>query len=254
MTISFQPVDARGTTGAVIQRLVAVIRDGHLRVGDRLPSERELAAQLQVSRQTVRKAVHALVEAGVVEVRSGQGARSGAHVRSDVLPPELVGTPVALPNVGEVGSVLEARRMFEPRVAVLAGFLMTDADYHAMRAVIVAQEGAVDDLDQVRRLDSRFHMAIAHATHNPTVVALMQTLMERLDIARFVVPVDADEAHETLSIHARTLEAIASRDHRRIEQTMDEHLRQMEVAWERFTGRALPRSVPDFLLAPPQVG
>jgi DNA-binding FadR family transcriptional regulator len=243
VTYVFSPLGERGTTGAVVQRIASAIRSGHLAVGERLPSERALAAQLGVSRQTVRKAIRELVEAEILELRSGRGA----HVMSDVVPLTLPGAATGPPEVGEISGILEARRLFEPRVAVLAGFLMTDRDYAAMAEVIDEQRGA--DVETVRRLDLRFHLLIAQATHNPTVVALMQALLERLDVVRYIVPTAPGEAPETVRMHELTLEAIASRDHARIEATMDEHLRLMESAWESFSGRALPREVPDFLVS-----
>jgi GntR family transcriptional regulator, transcriptional repressor for pyruvate dehydrogenase complex len=248
MSFEFQPIETRGTAGAAMQAIATVIRQGGLAVGDRLPSERVLSQQMGVSRQTIRKAIHSLASAGILDIRSGQGPRSGAHVRTNVIPLELLGSGSATPpNISEIAGVLEARRLFEPRVAVLAGFLMTGADHDAIREVIERQRQAVD-LEGVRDLDARFHIGIAQATQNRTIVVLMQGLMEQLDVARHVVALDPDEQSQTIDIHERTLEAIASRDQRRIEATMDEHLRMMETAWERASGRALPRTVPDFLL------
>jgi DNA-binding FadR family transcriptional regulator len=251
VTHTFRPIGARGTTGAVIQRIATAIREAQLRVGDPLPSERALAEQLGVSRPTVRKAVRALVDAGVLSMRVGRGPNSGAVVESDVVSLDLAGgTPPAPPRIGEIAGLLEARRLFEPRVAVLAGFLMNEDDYEAMASVIELQRASVDDLAGVRRLDIRFHMALAQATHNPTVVALMQVLLERLGVARSVVSIDPDrEVSDTIRVHEETLEAVASRDHDRIEAAMDEHLRLLELAWERSSGRALPRAIPQFLLS-----
>lgn len=246
MSVEFEPIGSRGTAGAATERIAAAIRQGRFRVGDRLPSERDLAQQMGVSRQTIRKAIHALADAGVLEILSGKGPRSGARVASDVVPLEL-GHRMAPPNIGEIAGVLEARRLFEPRVAVLAGFLMNDQDYQAIHEVLELQRNA-PDLEGVRDLDIRFHLAIARATHNRTVVVLMQALMEQLNVARDVVPLDSEEALLTIAIHERTLEAIASRDQERIEAVMDEHLAMMEAAWQQASGRALPRTVPDFLL------
>ncbi|WP_320671386.1 FadR/GntR family transcriptional regulator [Patulibacter defluvii] len=246
MSVEFEPIESRGTAAAAMERIAAAIRQGRFGIGDRLPSERDLAQQMGVSRQTIRKAIHALADAGVLEILSGQGARSGARVATDVVPLEL-GARATPPNIGEIAGVLEARRLFEPRVAVLAGFLMNDQDYQAINEVLELQRNA-RDLEGVRDLDVRFHLAIARATHNRTIVVLMQALMEQLNVARYVVPLDPDEDRRTIEIHERTLEAIASRDQQRIESVMDEHLGMMEAAWQQASGRALPRTVPDFLL------
>lgn len=246
MVVSFKPVEARGTVRQVVERIAEPIRLGRLRFGDRLPAERTLAQQLGVSRETVRKAVRVLVEAGVLEVISGKGSRSGIHVRSDLIPPELRHGPASFP-IGEISGVLEARRLFEPRVAQLAGLLATEDDFGELQTVIDLQRELAAEPQRVRDLDAPFHLALARSTHNATVVALMHTLFERLEVAkRFAI--EPGEAERAIDIHERTLSALMSRDLDAIERVMDAHLSILERAWERESGRALPRTVPEFLL------
>ena len=246
MVFTFEPVEARGTVRQVVERIAEPIRLGRLRFGDRLPAERSLAQQLGVSRETVRKAVRTLVDAGVLEVVAGQGSRSGIHVRSDLIPPELLHGPASLP-IGEISGVLEARRLFEPRVAQLAGLLASEDDFAELEGVVDLQRDVAAEPQRVRDLDAPFHLALARATHNATVVALMQTLFQRLEVAkRFAI--EPGEAERAIDIHERTLAAVMSRDLEAIERVMDEHLAILERAWARESGRALPREVPDFLL------
>jgi GntR family transcriptional repressor for pyruvate dehydrogenase complex len=248
MAVDLQPIGARGTAGAVLGQLADAIRRGDFATGDTLPSERDLAGQLGVSRQTVRKAVRSLADADVVELITGQGARSGARVKTSFVPLELDRVPRAAPSIGEVAEILEARRLFEPRVAVLAGFMLTAEDYDRIADVIALQRRETT-LDGIRKLDIRFHLAVAAATHNGAIVTLMQTLMSQIDIARNVVTLDeSSEARDTIDIHERTLKAIASRNQASIETIMDEHMRMLEQAWEDASGHALPRVVPSFLL------
>jgi GntR family transcriptional repressor for pyruvate dehydrogenase complex len=246
MAFEFQQIEARGTVRQVVELIAEPIRLGRLRFGDRLPSERTLAQQLGVSRETVRKAVRALVEGGVLEVTSGRGPLSGIHVRSDLIPPELLSRPATLP-IGEISGVLESRRLFEPRVAQLAGLLANEDDFAALQQVVDLQRAQADDPQRVRDLDAPFHLALARATHNATVVALMQTLFQRLEVAkRFGI--EPGETERAIEIHERTLRALLTRDPEVIDRVMDAHLSILERAWERESGRALPRTVPDFLL------
>ncbi len=248
MVFTFEPVEARGTVRQVVERIAEPIRLGRLRFGDRLPPERSLAQQLRVSRETVRKAVRTLVDAGVLEVTSGRGSRSGIHVRSDLIPPDLLHGPARLP-IGEISGVLEARRLFEPRVAQLAGLLATEDDFAELQGVVDLQRELAADPQRVRNLDAPFHLALARATHNATVVALMQTLFQRLEVAkRFAI--EPGEAERAIDIHERTLAALVTRDLDAIERVMDEHLAILEQAWARESGRALSRKVPEFLLPP----
>jgi DNA-binding FadR family transcriptional regulator len=88
---------------------------------------------------------------------------------------------------------------------------------------------------------------IARASGNSTIVSLMRTLLRRLEIARDLALHEPPTASWVIDIHQRTLAAIRSADHERIEHVMDEHLAAMEKAWERATDRVLVRPIPDFL-------
>src|SRR3984885_16319797 len=241
-----QRIPGRATHHDVTAQLASAIQLGTLRFGDRLPSERMLAEQFGVSRATVRKASQALADAAVLEIRSGRGPNSGIYVRSDVVPASLASAE-ELP-LEEIAGVLEARRLFEPRVAQLAGFLATPDDLDELERIIDAQRDVADDTMLVRGLDPSFHLAIARATHNVTLVGLMQTLQQRLKLARHPLPL-ADEPRLTIELHERTVQAIATRDPDLIETTMLEHLGVLEEAWRHQTGREVIRRAPDFLTA-----
>ncbi len=244
-----QTIRGRATHHDVIAQLTSAIQLGTLRFGDRLPSERTLAQQFGVSRATVRKASQVLADAAVLEIRSGRGPNSGIYVRSDVMPASLAASAQELP-LEEIAGVLEARRLFEPRVAQLAGFLATPDDLAELDRIIEAQRDAADDTMSVRGLDASFHLAIARATHNATLVALMQTLQQRLTLARHPLPL-VDEGRLTIEIHERTAHAIATRDPDLIELTMLEHLGVLEEAWRHQTGQEVIRRAPAFLTAGP---
>jgi GntR family transcriptional regulator, transcriptional repressor for pyruvate dehydrogenase complex len=242
-------IPGRASHHDVIAQLTSAIQLGGLRFGDRLPSERTLAEQFGVSRATVRKASQVLADAAVLEIRSGQGPNSGIYVRSDVVPATLAAYAEELP-LEEIAGVLGARRVLEPRVAQLAGFLATPDDLAELERIIQAQRDVANDTMSVRALDASFHLAIAHATHNATLVALMQTLQQRLQLARHPLPV-VDEARLTIEIHERTAQAIATHDPDLIEATMLEHLAVLEEAWRQQTGQEIIRRAPGFLTAGP---
>ncbi|HET8976927.1 MAG TPA: FCD domain-containing protein [Solirubrobacteraceae bacterium] len=244
---SARMIAGRASHHDVIAQLASAIQLGSLRFGDRLPSERMLAEQFGVSRATVRRACQVLADAAVLEIRSGQGPNSGIFVRSDVVPASLASAAEELP-LEEIAGVLEARRLFEPRVAQMAGFLATPDDLDELERIIAAQRAAAGDTMRVRGLDASFHLAIARATHNLTLVSLMQTLQQRLKLARHPLPL-ADEVRVTIDIHERTVQAIATRDPDLIETTMLEHLAVLEEAWRQQTGRDVIRRAPGFLTA-----
>ncbi len=246
----FEPVATRRTFEEAVEQIAEKVKAGDLHVGDRLPSERELAARMQISRPTLREAIKVLAEAGVLDVRRGQAG--GIFVASELIPRELLRSRQEI-RVSEVAGVLEARRLLEPRVAQLAAVHASEDDFAVMSALIERKRELArrDDVlrheDLFLQLDLKFHLAMAHATRNSTVVSLMRSLFKRLEIARDMAVHAPPVPDWVIDVHERTLAAIRSADFPAIEEVMDEHLAQLEQIWEQETGRGLVRPLPDFL-------
>src|ERR1700733_1969363 len=102
----FVPVHTRRTFEEAVEQIAEAIRTGKLGPGDRLPSERDLADQMAISRPTLREATRILADSGVIEVKPGAGG--GMFVLSSTVPFDLVETKARL-RLSEVASVLEAR-------------------------------------------------------------------------------------------------------------------------------------------------
>jgi GntR family transcriptional regulator, transcriptional repressor for pyruvate dehydrogenase complex len=250
MELKFTPVAPRRTFEGAVEQIAEQIRHGELNAGDRLPSERDLAAAMQISRATVRQAVHVLSDAGVLEVKPGSSG--GIFAASGYVPLDLIRSKSDL-HLGEAAGVLEARRVLEPRVAQLAAVNAREEDFKQMVRLIETQKELLplgDDLaerDRFLQLDTQFHVRIARATGNSTLVSLVRSLLRRLEVTRDLALHEPPVPDWVIEIHERTLAAIRSADHDLIEQVMDEHLAAMERAWERATSRALVPPVPDFL-------
>jgi DNA-binding FadR family transcriptional regulator len=229
--VVFDAVRTRHTFEEAAGQIAEKVRAGELRVGDKLPSERDLAVQMEISRPTLREAVRVLGDAGVLEVRRGPGG--GMFVASDVVPVELV-RQRSWDRLDEVAPVLEARRMIEPGVAQLAAQRATPEDLAAlersiaaMRAIVERGYGAEDE-DRFLQLDMQFHLALARASGNPTVETLMRTLLRQLEIARDMAMHLPTVPAWTIAIHERTLAAVAEGDPDTVAAVMDEHLGQLE--------------------------
>ncbi len=240
--LAFTPVRTRRTFEEAVQQIGDAIRAGYFAEGERLPSERTLAAAMQISRKTLREAIRVLADAGVVEVRSG-----GMVVRSETVPIGAVEERSQL-RVGQVAQVLEARRLFEPRVAQLAALYATDDDFAALERTIELQRRIGADRERLAALDTRFHLILAHATRNYMVVAQMRLLLRDVEIARDMALRGPFEADAIVDTHSETLAAIESGDGGRIERAMDEHLSYLERLWEAESGRPRLRRPPAFLV------
>jgi GntR family transcriptional repressor for pyruvate dehydrogenase complex len=246
----FVPVGPRRTFEGAVTQIAERVRLGELSEGDRLPAERDLAAAMQISRATLREAVGVLSNAGILTVRPGSAG--GIFVASDYVPFELLRSRSEL-RLGEVSGVLVARRLIEPRVAQLASMNAREEDFTKLQALTDAQKAlyeggnVLENEDRFLQLGTQFHLRIARATGNATIVSLMRMLLKQLDIARDMSIHQPLMAARSIDLHEKTLAAIRGADQEHIEFVMDEHLSAMEQNWERETGRVLVRTVPDFL-------
>jgi DNA-binding FadR family transcriptional regulator len=247
----FVPVGPRRTFEGAVVQIAERIRHGDFFAGDRLPSERDLASAMRISRPTLREALKVLIEAGVLEVHAGSSG--GIFVASDYVPLDLLRSRSDL-RLNELAGVLEARRMIEPRVAELASLHATEDDYADLQRTIDAQRqlldqgDVLDHEDRFLQLDTQFHLRVARATGNTTISALMRDLLNRLEIARDLALHEPPTPAWVIDVHERTLAAIRSGEHDRIELVMDEHLARMEGAWARSNDQTFVRPVPAFLL------
>lgn len=152
------------------QALGARIARGEYQVGQRLPSERELAQTFKVSRATVREAMIALELDGLVDVRTG----SGVYV-THTTPPE--GT-VGARDVGPF-ELLEARRAIEGEICAIAAARITDEQLAQLARIIAEMRSENEhDVELSEAADRRFHEVIAAATENSGMLSVVQMLWD----------------------------------------------------------------------------
>jgi len=243
----FTPVDNRRAFESVIGQIVDRIRSGELPEGAMLPGERALAASLQVSRPTVRLALEALAEAGVVEI--GLGRTGGARVASIWIPDGLVERAGAEPRAEEIFRMLEARRTLEPRVVQLAALRATDADFDELRRCIELEASQLGNWERMVEADLRFHRQMWRMARNAELETMLVTLIGKLAIALDMAMRTATDQTTAVAIHERTLEALMRGDMEEIDAVMDEHMSYLEQICEDVLGRRRLRDVPAFLRA-----
>lgn len=150
------------------RKLMAELASGQYQVGDRLPAERELSLQYNVSRPTVREAVIALEVQGLVDVRVG----SGAYVKRLPGKNDIPGF-----NITAI-ELTEARLLFEAEAAALAATQVTDAELAEMAALLEAIEQENNDPHGTEQADRQFHLAIASATRNNAIIEAVERLWD----------------------------------------------------------------------------
>lgn len=161
----FRPIEHDRASDVVMRRLEALIVDGALRSGDRLPSERDLAQRLDVSRPVLRDALKRLEDEGLLVGRQGEGTFVADLVRPAFAPP-LAALLARDDRAGR--DTLEFRRAFEGWTAETAARRATADDRAMIGRIVAAMREAHGALDEAREaeLDVDLHMTIAEAAHN----------------------------------------------------------------------------------------
>ncbi len=245
----FQPVQLVRPAEIVAYRITEAIRAGDVKVGERLPSEQNLSAQLGIARPTLREAIKLLVQAGVLNVLPGSSG--GIFVISQSIPPELAGLPLPELPMEDIANVLEARRLIEPHVSRLAAAYGTPADFQAMHdAVALSAEAGTpyrkrrisrEGMELMTIASTRFTIAVARATQNSVFVQIMEILLRRMEPVRMRALAELDDITVSTRTLAASLEAIESGDPDLIDKATFDRIGLLEAAWERATGRRLRR-------------
>ena len=201
----------RGTvTQRAIERIKAMIGEGLLEPGQRLPTERDLAAQLGISRSSVREAIRALTVLGVLEARHGSGIYVTALEAGDLL--ETFGVVADLSRGPRLVELLEVRRILESTAAALAAARVTPEQLALVEGHLAAMN-ATDDPEEILAHDLAFHRAIAAAAGNGTLAAILEGLSSRTFRARVRRGHQEEGAFaRTRREHAAIHRALAARD------------------------------------------
>ncbi|MFF9486260.1 FadR/GntR family transcriptional regulator [Streptomyces sp. NPDC014676] len=201
----------KGTvTQRAIERITAMIREGELEPGERLPTERELAVRLGISRSSMREAIRALTVLGVVEARHGSGIYVTRLEAGDLL--ETFGVVADLSRGRQLVELLEVRRVLESHATALAAARITP-DRLAEVGKHLAAMNATDDPEEILAHDLAFHREIAAAAGNGTTAAILESLSSRTFRARVRRGYQEEGAFaRTRREHAAIHRALAARD------------------------------------------
>jgi len=227
----------------IADRIAAAIKQGRFGVGARLPAERELAEQFEVSRPTVREALIALEIAGLVEVRTGSGAYISPFARSKAAGNET--SKDAGPSAFEI---IEARRAIEPSIAAQAAMRATKEDIKLITEALAEFERNWNGTHWEKlEADRMFHMRVAEAAHNSLIVRILENLWMGMFGQIFAVLSQRTKLTNrqamTMHDHYTILHCIERRDASGAYAAMTNHLVHVELTLlEKQHGEAQKRN------------
>lgn len=239
--VGWRPVARSRTYELVIERVEEQILAGQLRVGDRLPAERDLANMLSVSRAAVREAFRALEAQGVLRMSVGTGPDSGTTVAA--MPSEaltrLLKLHVALANL-PVGHVVEARIMLERESAWNAATHAEPDELDELKRLLDEMDDPQLSRERFNELDTEFHVGIAEAGGNRLVADMTTAIrdsMKRPLLAAFQELGSGwhDIARGLRSDHHAIHEALLARDTALAAERVETHIRGFYAKMPRAT-------------------
>ena len=192
----------------IAERVRALLEDRDAQPGDRLPPERDLAAQLGVSRPSLREGLARLSDLGIIESRHGSGTY--------------------LAEV-DLEDLVMVRLRLEPLAARLAAERRSDGDLEVLDDAYAALAATEDDPKAFADADLAFHMAVTDVSASPSLSILVSTLSDLLRHSRAVTVSDAALRRNAVRQSRRILAAIRAADPDAAEQAMHDHLKRVEA-------------------------
>jgi GntR family transcriptional repressor for pyruvate dehydrogenase complex len=214
--MTFESIKPPKISDSIVQQIEQSIMDGVLRPGEKLPPERELAQQLNVSRPSLREALLKLETKGLLQARRG----GGTYV-TDIVGPILTDPLVHLlkSHPEATYDILELRHALEEVAAYFAAVRGTEADREILRhrlAILEAVHHEVNDPLRDAEADTEFHLAIADASHNVALMHIMRGLFNllRTSICRSLEKLHTQSGNYEIvqEHHRQILEGILQRD------------------------------------------
>jgi GntR family transcriptional repressor for pyruvate dehydrogenase complex len=229
----FQKIEPERIASSIRRQIESLILRGILRPGERLPSERDLAARLDVSRPSLREALAELEDFGLIETRPGAGAYVADVLGSAFAPPlvRLFST-----HAEALFDYLAFRRDLEGLAAERAAEHASEVDLKVISAVFEKMEAAHQKRSpkEEAALDAEFHMAIIEASHNVVMLHMMRSmfglLQEGVFYNRQVMFKQRTTRGALLDQHRAINTALQARDPAGARAAIESHLNFVETA------------------------
>ena len=233
---AFRPVRGGNAFEETVERLLQAIKLGLVQAGDRLPPERELAAQLRVSRMTLREALADLHRAGYVESRRGR--LGGTFVRyepaDDAVPPAGA-LERARSRTADLEDVLTLRRVLETGAVELAARReLTGAEVALLRERLADCAGGPSG--GYRQRDSRLHLGLAELSGSPSLAVAVADVRVRLNDLLDAIPLLPRNIRHSEAQHAAVVAAVLAGDAERARREMADHVDGTAALLRGFLG------------------
>lgn len=214
------------STGKRIQEeIIQMIRDGGVNEGARLPAERVLSQRFNVSRNTIREAIRALAEQGLVISRRGSGSYVESNARDrieEIFKSALKGRQL------KIMEIFEIRRMLEPMIAAKVAETADKETLSALEHILDRQQRALEKDESGAALDITFHRTLVKAAGNTALEAVYDTLGKIMAESRIPDLQSPERASYSIASHQRLLTCLKAADAKGALKAMVQHMDEIE--------------------------
>jgi GntR family transcriptional repressor for pyruvate dehydrogenase complex len=238
------PLTLRTAGERIAERIVTAIALGEFVPGQQLPSERDLAAMLKISRTTVREALQRLHAAGYVTTKRGRGGGTFVQTDAGTAESEEMIRRTLLPAWEELSEVLDFRQLIEQQIARTAAERRDDDDVKAIREAVAAYERA-GSRNESRLADSAVHQAITQAAHNGRLTELSAGIRREVSFGFDAEPYSPEVRRRAIHQHPELAEAVIAGDPHRAAAAAATHFSLTEDLIRELHARIRLRSEGD---------
>lgn len=224
----FTPIKNTKVYEQVVDQIKSMIIDGTLKKGDKLPTERDLAEQLQISRASIREAIRALEVIGLVESKQGAGNFIKESFEESLFQPLSMMFMLEESNPHEI---LELREVLELETSILAAKKITDEELEVLEVLIKKLKESNDE-DQSVIIDKEFHYTIARASRNLLIMNVLHVISQLIDEfikdARKKILSNVDNREYLIRQHELLFEALKERNSDKAYEATKGHFKMIE--------------------------
>ncbi len=210
--MAFEPIKRTSASQQVMQQIQSLIFSGAYRPGDRLPPERELAAELGVNRTTLREALKRLEQLGLLSIRHGDGTRVldiYSNARIELLGGLLLSQAAANPRL--IVDLFEAREVVGLELARRAALRRSNEDLEKLR-LLLAQLNEAREVPEVQMLELEFFYALAQASSNIFYLFLINSIRPVYVEFRDLYAATAQDSRKVRRLQEEVVDAVERGD------------------------------------------
>lgn len=227
----FDEVQHDSRSRQIVEKFRKKIAEGVLKVGDKLPPERELCIQLGISRTALREAIRTLEAYGIVEARQGGGTFITDRFTENVF--EFLGFGDKL-DYATIIQLLKARSIIESGAIESIVVTATDKDIAQLESLATQLKTAVEQNGTIGELDATFHKKIIEFTNNKILMTLYQMIWRMLSHSTSMVIAYPTARNIAVHDHLEIVETLKRRDVQESKQSVLRHLQHTEELLNKY--------------------